>query len=195
MTGSQTPPRILRGIPPELRGAAAALYWRHFGAQILPWPAGPRQGAALVRAAMRPQGALVALSPSGGLLGIAGLRDAGGGFLDPGHGGFVAVWGPVRGRLRHLATGLYRPGAETADLVLDGIAVLPQWRGRGIARALVEAAAAHARRQGHPALRAEVQAGNRAALAAWRAMGFQPQDRQRLGWPWSAPAHVLRLPL
>ena len=32
-----------------------------------------------------------------------------------------------------------------------------------------------------------------AGLAAWRALGFQPLPRQRLGWPWSPPAHVLRL--
>jgi len=181
MPGPQTPPRILRGIPPELQGAAAALYWRHFGAQVLPLPVAARQG--------------VALAPSGRLVGIVGLRGAGGGFLDPSAEGFVAVWGPARGRLRHLAAGLYRPGAATADLVLDGIAVLPQWRRQGIARALIRCAAAHASALGHPALRAEVQAGNRDGLAAWQAMGFCPLARQRLGWPWSAPAHVLRLPL
>ncbi|WP_287885395.1 MULTISPECIES: GNAT family N-acetyltransferase [Paracoccus] len=195
MPGPQTPPRIQRGIPPRLHDAAAALYWRHFGTQILPWPATARQGVALVRAAMRPEQALVALAPSGRLVGMAGLRDAGGGFLAPHAKGFVAVWGPARGRLRHLATGLYRPGAETADLVLDGIAVRLQWRRQGIARALIGAAAAHARRLGHPALRAEVEAGNHGGLAAWQAMGFQPLARQRLGWPWSAPAHVLRLAL
>ncbi|MEF9602570.1 GNAT family N-acetyltransferase, partial [Paracoccus sp. PXZ] len=81
MPAAQTPPRIQRGIPPDLRNAAAALYWRHFGAQILPWPATARQGVALIRAAMRPERALVALAPSGRLVGIAGLREAGGGFL------------------------------------------------------------------------------------------------------------------
>jgi len=185
-------PRIMRGIPTELRDAAAALYWRHFGAQILPLPAGARRGAALVRAAMRPERALVAVSPMGELVGIAGLRGAAGGFLDPGAGGFVAAWGPAGGRLRHLVAGLHRPGAETADLVVDGIAVRPRWRRQGVARALVEAAAAQARSLGHPALRAEVAAGNGDGLAAWRAMGFRPQSRQRLGWPWSPPAHVLR---
>lgn len=195
MPGPQIPPRILRGIPPELQGAAAALYWRHFGAQVLPLPVAARQGVALIRAAMRAERALVALAPSGRLVGIVGLRGAGGGFLDPSAEGFVAVWGPARGRLRHLAAGLYRPGAATADLVLDGIAVLPQWRRQGIARALIRCAAAHASALGHPALRAEVQAGNRDGLAAWQAMGFRALARQRLGWPWSAPAHVLRLPL
>lgn len=193
--GPPVPPEIRRGVPDELRQAAAVLYWRHFGAQLLPLPVAPRRGIALIRAAMRPQQALVALSPSGELLGLAGLRDAGGGFLDPAPDSFVAVWGQAGGRLRHLAAALYRPGAATADLVLDGLAIHPLWRRQGIARALVHAATDHARARGHAGLRAEVEARNQAGLAAWRALGFQPLPRQRLGWPWATPAHVLRLPL
>nr|WP_010398445.1 GNAT family N-acetyltransferase [Paracoccus sp. TRP] len=193
MPGPLTPPRILRGIPDELQGAVAALYWRHFGAQISPLPARARQGVALIRTAMRPGQALVALSPAGRLVGVAGLRDANGGFLSPDAGGFVAAWGPFGGRLRHLTTALYLGGGETTDLVLDGVAVRPEWRRRGIARALVKAAAAHAREFGYPALRAEVHARNHAALAAWQAIGFRHLGRERLGWPWSAPAHVLRM--
>lgn len=192
MTASCT---IHTGVPPGLRRAAAGLYWRHFGRQILPVPVPARQGVALILAAMCPAQALVALSPQGALLGLAGLRDARGGFLDPGAGHFVAVWGRTGGRLRHLATALYRPGPGTADLVLDGLATHPRWRRRGVARALVQAAMAEARAQGRPALRVEVEAGNHAALAAWRALGFQPLPRQKLGWPWTRPAHVLRLPV
>jgi len=189
------PPRIAQGVPPALRRAAAALYWRHFGRQILPVPVPARQGIALVAAAMRPGQALVALSARGGLVGLVGLRDAGGGFLDPGPGSFVAVWGRAGGRLRHLSTALYRPGQGTTDLVLDGLATHPHWRRQGVARALVRAAMAEARARGHHGLRVEVEARNHAALAAWRALGFQPLPRQRLGWPWTAPAHVLRLPV
>lgn len=187
------PPRIVRGVPPGLRRAASALYWRHFGRQILPMPVPARQGIALTMAAMRPAQALVALSPQGGLLGLAGLRDARGGFLDADPGHFVAVWGRTGGRLRHLSTALYRPGPGTADLVLDGLATHPRVRRRGVARALVQAALAEAQAQGRSGLRVEVEAGNHTALAAWRALGFQPLPRHRLGWPWTAPAHVLRL--
>lgn len=194
-TPGPVPHRILHGIPPQLLDAAAMLYWRHFRAQLLPLPTDPRRGAALIRAAMRPGQALVALSPSGRLAGIVGLRDPSGGFLLPGAEGFIRVWGPRGGRARHLLTRLYRPGTETSDLVLDGLAVHPAFRRQGLARALVAASAGHARSRGHAALRAEVEAGNRDGLAAWQAMGFQPIARQRLGWPWAAPAEVLRLPL
>lgn len=187
--------RILHGLPAHLRTAAAALYWRHFALQLLPLPTRPRRGMALVRAMLRPDHALVALSAQGQLVGIAGLRDAQGGFLAADPHSFRAVWGNARGRLCHISTGLYRAGPQTGDLVIDGIAVRPDWRRRGIAHALVLAAAEHARLRGHGALRAEVAASNREALAAWRAMGFQRQSRQRLGWPWTRPAHVLRLTL
>ncbi len=187
--------RILHGLPAHLHTAAAALYWRHFGTQLLPLPARHRRGMALVRAVLRPDHALVALSPQGQLVGIAGLRDARGGLLASDPKSFRAVWGNARGQLCHLGTRLYRAGPQTEDMVIDGIAIRPDWRRRGIARALIAAAADQARAAGHGALRAEVAADNREALAAWRAMGFQRQARHRMGWPWSRPAHVLRLTL
>ena len=75
--------------------AAAALYWRHFGGQILPLPTAHRQGVALLRAAMRPDHALVALSAQGRLIGIVGLRDGAGG-LQRGQVLFVERWQPTR---------------------------------------------------------------------------------------------------
>ncbi len=192
MTASWT---IRHGVPPQLRPAAARLYWRHFGHGLQPLRTTPRQGAALILTLMQPDQALVALGPQGGLVGIAGLRGAAGGFLSLRPQGFVAAFGPASGRLRHAALGLHASGQATGDLILDGVAVRRGWRGRGIARALVAAAAAEARRLGHPGLTAQVEAGNDSALAAWGALGFRCIGRHRLGWPWQPPAHVLRLPV
>lgn len=175
--------------------AAAALYWRHFGHQILPVPTAHRQGVALVRKAIRPDHAVVALSAHGRLIGIMGLRDADGGLLNPDADSFLAVWGRAEGRLRHLATRLYRAGAATDDLVIDGIAIRPEWRRRGIARLLIRYASARARNQGRAGLRVEVAADNPGGLSAWRAMGFAALPPQRLGWPWKPPSHVLRIKL
>lgn len=141
---------------------------------------------------MNPERALIALSPTGALVGIAGLRGHQGGFLSASRPEFCRVFGPIGGSLRHLATLLHLRGAATPDMILDGVAVRPAWRGMGVARALVNAAATHARHVGHSALMVEVEARNRDALAAWSALEFAPAGRQRLGWPWHAPAHVLR---
>lgn len=144
---------------------------------------------------MQPERALAVLGPAGRIIGIAGLRGAEGGFLELSPQGCRQALGPRLGRLV-LATGLLRgSGDHTADLVLDGVAVRRGWQRRGLARALVDAAEAEARRLGYPGLRAEVEAGNLAGRAAWMAMGFQPQGRRRLGWIWSAPIWVLRRPV
>lgn len=183
------------GVGPEQARAAARLYWRSFGRDLQPLPLSLRRGAALAQALMQPGHALVAVTPAGGVLGIAGLRDAKGGFLRMHHKGFTDALGPLEGRARYGAAGLWIGGAAASDLILDGVAVRRGWRGRGLAHALIAAAGTEARRLGYPALRAEVAAGNLQALAAWQAMGFRITGRQRLGWPWCGPAHVLRLPV
>ncbi|WP_221035974.1 GNAT family N-acetyltransferase [Paracoccus siganidrum] len=111
----------------------------------------------------------------GRVLGVIGFRDAGGGF---------ATW------RAGLAAILFRPAPPTGDLVIDGIvARLPR---RGIGRALVARAEAEARARGRPGLRAEVAAGNRAALAFYRRLGFVEETRGRFGWPWTGTVLVLR---
>ncbi|WP_246184804.1 GNAT family N-acetyltransferase [Paracoccus aestuariivivens] len=189
------PIRIQHGVPQHLRGAAARLYWRGFGSGLLPLPTPPRKGIALVAATMNPDNALIAVTDRGALVGIAGLRGPWGGFLSPSGPDFHRTFGPWHGRLRHLSSKLHLSGDATADLILDGVAVRPQWRCRGIARALVDVAAGRARQLGHPALMVEVEAHNRDALAAWQALAFEASGRQKLGWPWRAPAHVMRRPV
>jgi ribosomal protein S18 acetylase RimI-like enzyme len=66
-------------------------------------------------------------------------------------------------------------GGAAHDLT---VFVRPEWQGRGVARALVAALAALARRRGVELIRARVEPGNAGALATLRAAGFelQPAD-------------------
>lgn len=59
-------------------------------------------------------------------------------------------------------------------LNLHDIAVLPDYRGRGVARALLAALEAEARRRGCCKLTLEVLGGNLAAQEAYRRFGFRP---------------------
>lgn len=197
MPPSLTPPfHILRGLPRPLRPAAAALYWDGFGHLLLPFAADRRRGQALVASSLNPEQALVALSPAGALIGLMGWRGVQGGFLSPTPARFRRVWGPMRGRACHLATRLWRPGPATSDLIVDGIIIAPEWRKRGICRALLAHAGQIAAERGHPGLRVEVEAANQPALSAYAALGFQPVTRARAGWAWTRhPAHILRRPL
>jgi ribosomal-protein-alanine N-acetyltransferase len=68
-------------------------------------------------------------------------------------------------------------GADTAEILL--IAVLPAWRRRGVARALVAEAARTWRAAGVQDLWLDVRADNRPAIALYEAVGFRSQGTRR----------------
>ncbi|MFM6997582.1 MAG: N-acetyltransferase family protein [Limnohabitans sp.] len=57
---------------------------------------------------------------------------------------------------------------------IHDLAVLPEWRGRGIGQALLQAAQDHARARGCCKLTLEVLTGNQRALRSYEAFGFAP---------------------
>ncbi len=187
--------RVRADLPDHLRGAAATLYWDHFGRQILPLPMKRTRGRKLVAEALRPAMMLAALTADSKLIGVLGLRDDRGGALDHGPDPFAAAFGQRVGRWLHGATLLYSAGPETCDMVIDGLAVLPDWRNRGVGRALIAEALTHATLRGHPGLTAEVARRNHGALQFYATLGFERGALHKIGWPWSGRARVMRLAL
>ncbi|MGR3199263.1 MAG: GNAT family N-acetyltransferase [Paracoccus sp. (in: a-proteobacteria)] len=155
--------QILHPIPDEALPRATALWRAHFG--FLAWPRH-----------LRPLHGIVAVGPSGQVLGVMGLRDASGGA--PAGALPAPPW-------------LFRPAPPTGDLVIDGLAVSDP--GQGTGRALVAEALRRARLRRHPGLRAEVRARNCGALAFYGRLGFGEESRGRYGLPWWGQVHVLRL--
>lgn len=180
------------GLAPRHLAQAASLYWQAFGPEILPFRVAPCRGESLIRHALRPQMALVALTADGDLAALAGVRDETGGLLDGAVEHFRAVWGGMRGRAIWLASQLYRGGPATSDMVLDGVVVAPQLRGQGYGQALIAAAADLAARGGYSGLRAEVSGTNHAARQLYLSLGFRPAGRGRMGWPWDGQADIMR---
>jgi ribosomal protein S18 acetylase RimI-like enzyme len=66
------------------------------------------------------------------------------------------------------------------DAFLDEIYLEPGWRGRGLGRAALRALIEEARAAGVRALHLEVEAGNAAGQALYRAEGFAGGERQLL---------------
>jgi ribosomal protein S18 acetylase RimI-like enzyme len=64
---------------------------------------------------------------------------------------------------------------------LYALAVHPDHRRRGIAKALVEEALARLRALGCSKVNLQIRAGNDAATAFWRSMGFSVEERISLG--------------
>lgn len=67
--------------------------------------------------------------------------------------------------------------AQTAEV--KRMFVAPAWRGRGIARALLESLIAGARERGYPMLRLGTLDDMTAAQALYHSLGFSPIDRYR----------------
>lgn len=179
MTTGQDRMRLGMGIAPGSRLAAAALWWRGMGRQVLPHAA-PRAGIGWTRRALRPQAGLWVHDRRGRLVGLAGLRDGAGGLIDwqvP----LSPLLGPLAGGLGRAGLLLWRAGPPTADLVLDGLAVHPRAARAGVARALLRAALAEAAVRGRPGLTVEVLAANRPARALYASEGFVTVARHRLG--------------
>lgn len=72
------------------------------------------------------------------------------------------------------------PVTEAPDHMVLNIAVVPEWRRHGVARALLEAAQRHCRAEGGHRLRLFVGADNPAAFALYRELGFVEQTREML---------------
>ena len=179
MTTGQGGVIVRAGIAPGQHLAAAGLWWRGMGQGVLPFVP-PRAGISWARAALRPQAALAVHDPQGRLIGLAGLRDGGGGLIDWAQP-MRPVMGPLAGPLARLALRLWLPGPPTPDLVLDGLAVHPRAARRGVARALIRAALDEARARHRPGLTVEVLAANGPARALYASEGFVPVARLRMG--------------
>ena len=82
--------------------------------------------------------------------------------------GFVAVFVRMDSESLIEATTDY---AYISDLV-----VLPEYRGRGIGRALLQRAEAHAQEQGAAVLKVDVLVANTGALDLYRTVGFQDHE-------------------
>lgn len=68
-------------------------------------------------------------------------------------------------------------------VLLDEIFLLPEARGLGLGRRLLDVGAAYARDSGAGYLRLEVQKKNRRALEVYRAFGFRTEERFLLSLP------------
>jgi ribosomal-protein-alanine N-acetyltransferase len=87
----------------------------------------------------------------------------------------------------------FRVGAGEAELLR--VAVVPEARGRGVARQLLAAGFERLRAAGVTTCFLEVRPANASALAVYHAVGFEPRGHRRAYYPDGSDALVLRLDL
>lgn len=172
---------IHRGLPTGTEEAVAALYWEAFEtklARVL----GPRERAlAFILRVMRTDQCLAALSPSGALLGVAGIKTAEGAFVGGGLRDLAAIYGLLGALWRAAALALLERPLEPGVLLMDGIAVARNARGMGIGTMLLDAVEAEARRRGLGSVRLDVVDTNPKARALYARRGYLVSGQERLG--------------
>ncbi len=172
---------IRHGIPPSLRGEAAALYWQAFGAKLNPVLGPEARAHRFLGRVMRLDSAFAALDGAGRLTGIAGYRTGDGSFAGGATDDLRAVFGRPGAAWRAALLSRLGSGPEDASLRIEGICVAPGMRGRGIGAALIQAVTAEARKLGYPSIRLDVVDNNWRAQQLYRRLGFLPDSRHETG--------------
>ncbi len=169
---------IRREMPPGAGQRAAELYWEAFGRKLGP-ALGPREkGVAFIAAPLNPDRAVVALA-GGRLVGVAGYRHAGRALTGGSPADILNAYGWLAGLPRLAVLALLEREETPRELVMDGIAVDPAFRGLGIGGLLLEEVTAVAATLGCLRVRLDVVDTNPRARALYERRGFTAADTQR----------------
>jgi ribosomal protein S18 acetylase RimI-like enzyme len=173
--------RIHHGLPDTLRDAAAVLYWEAFGAKLGRVMGPTPKALAFLAQTLRSNHAVVAISPAGELLGIAGFKSYHGSFAGGDWADLRSVYGVPGAAWRAAALSLLERDVENERFLMDGICVSAQVRGQGVGTLLLNAICAEARARHYRAVRLDVIDTNPRARALYARMGFVEGKTDRMG--------------
>jgi GNAT superfamily N-acetyltransferase len=125
------------GLPPSSSAKIAALYFDIFSRKI-GMVLGRRDAVAMIADHITADRVIVARDGEE-VVGIAGLKYDGTGFFAPDRRGFLKRYGPLIGRIRAGLWASVQTNPRPHQLLLDGLGVQADLRGRGIGTALLEA--------------------------------------------------------
>ncbi len=162
-----------RGLPETHRASAARLYDEAFRKKLSAAVTSDEERYALLQDCIDPRYAIVA-TEGDRLMGIAGFHTESGSFTGGVSSGYLfSKLGFLRGTRAALLLALYERKPEPGELLMDGIAVDREYRGRGIGGLLLDALAAFAREEGFDRLRLDVIDSNPGAKALYERVGFR----------------------
>lgn len=169
---------IGHGLPPGQRAAAARLYWQAFGAKLGRVMGPERKALAFIERVLSDRHVISARDAAGRVVGVIGYRTAQGSFVGGERADLIAVYGLPGALWRMACLGVLARDIETRALIVDGLAVAPEWRGAGIGAALIEALVVEATMRGYRELRLDVVGENLRARALYERLGFAVARRR-----------------
>ncbi|MGW7290259.1 GNAT family N-acetyltransferase [Streptomyces sp. NPDC054847] len=171
-TGAATGPvTVRRGVPAGAERRAAELYWDAFGRKLGPALNPPDKAVPFIAAHMNADRAVCALL-DGQLVGLAGYQLGGRALTGGSASAVLHAYGHLRGLHRLLLLALFERHPAAGELVMDGIAVDPGVRGRGVGSLLLEEVAAVAAEHDCREIRLDVIDTNPRARALYERRGF-----------------------
>lgn len=169
------------GFRAENRLQAARGYWRAFSRKLR-YPLGPKgKAVSFIEGTLDPTHAISAVSNEGQFLGMAGFKTPNGALVDGGLGDLARTYGWIGAAWRGLLLHTLERDCCDGSLLMDGIFVEPEARGRGVGTALLHAVERHAASMGLKSVRLDVIDTNSRARALYEREGFAPQSVLSLG--------------
>lgn len=177
-TSGTGPVTVRRGIPAGAERRAAELYWDAFGRKLGPALNPPGKAVPFIAAHLNADRAVCALL-DGQLVGLAGYQLGGRALTGGSASAVLRAYGLLGGVHRLLILALFERRPTPGQLVMDGIAVAPDVRGRGVGSLLIEEVAAVAAEQGCREVRLDVIDTNPRARALYERRGFTAVRTER----------------
>ncbi|MES9510353.1 GNAT family N-acetyltransferase [Streptomyces sp. NPDC000609] len=165
------PVTVRRGVPAGAERRAAELYWDAFGRKLGPALNPPGKAVPFIAAHLNTDRAVCALL-DGQLVGLAGYQHDGRALTGGSACAVLRAYGHLRGLHRLLLLALFERRPAPGQLVMDGIAVDPAMRGRGVGSLLIEEVAAVAAEHDCREIRLDVIDTNPRARALYERRGF-----------------------
>jgi len=173
--------RVSHGFSDADRPAIAALYWEAFGPK-LGRALGPEPKALrFIEAVLSPHHAVCAWDEEGRLLGVAGFKTCEGALVGGELRDMARIYGRPGALWRTALLALLSRDTENARFLMDGLAVAPHARGRGVGTRLLQAIAEEARARGYREVRLDVVEENPRARALYERLGYRPVARHSTG--------------
>jgi len=172
----------LLGTPEEKRDEAAVLYESAFGQKFSMVIASQADRVKLISNSFLLQHSIAAIS-DGQLVGIAGFQTESGALT----GGMnyrqlISQLGFFRGNRAAILFSLYERKPVPGELLMDGIAVAPKIRGKGIGTRLLEELVTYAKREKFDQIRLDVIDTNPQARKLYERNGFVETKTEHFGY-------------